>query len=396
MSGQVKVHSRQSHIQSQHKRLFKRPRWRATASFGQDGGPPEVDRALREAWARLGYSLTFRVFNRILNVALAGLFLLLALPVFIVIPVLIRRNDHGPAFYVANRLGRHKKPFKMYKFRSLAPGSDKKIGAEVLTPAHDVMTPFGKFIRDTKIDELPQLLNVLKGDMDLVGPRPQRPEICMKYGETIADYDLRFAVKPGLIGFPQLFLPHTAPKRIQSYFDNRYIRRRAKILQDLGLVLLTIVLVFKQLSLKLFKKVCKNVGGGTLSAQGIAEKRCLKKNRVDVKDATLEVFSGTGETPKDFFTEGELLDIDEGAFRVRLDAPIPAEGVYTFRITVKVGLKTKVKIVRVRCQGEVYTERRRVDPSEAHLRYWVMNYRPLTTVDYFKIEKYFLKKSMAD
>lgn len=396
MTRQVKAHWKQSHERRRHR--FFRDSSRVVRSILEKVGTPapQVNPELMQSWDRMGYSPEFRFFNRALNILLSSMFILLALPLFLIVSILIRCNNDGPVFYLGRRLGRHKKPFVMYKFRSLSPGADKVIGAEVLTPAHDVMTPFGKFIRDTKIDELPQLFNVLKGDMDLVGPRPQRPEICARYGETIPDYDLRFAVKPGLIGYPQVFLPHTAPKRIQSYFDNRYIRREAKVLQDLGLILLTILLVVKKLGLKVYQKATQRATTKGLQVQGIEEKRCLKKNRVDVSDAQLEVFEAEGEKTGNLLTRGELLDIDESAFRVRLDDPIPAEGTYIFRISKKCGQRIRVKIVRVRCYGEVHAERRKVEQSETHRRFWVMNYRPLTTVDYFRIEKYLLRKSMAD
>ena len=142
--------------------------------------------------------------------------IIVAFPAFLLIALLITLQDRGPVFYRGIRLGRHKEPFYMYKFRTMVPDAERMIGAEIfsrsLESGTNILTWSGRFLRETRLDELPQLFNTLKGDMDLLGPRPLRPAVYEKFCSRIKGFDRRFDVRPGLFGFSQLFTPHSSPK----------------------------------------------------------------------------------------------------------------------------------------------------------------------------------------
>src|SRR4030042_5740158 len=164
-----------------------------------------------------GYSKLPFFINSTFNSLLSLVLIIFSLPLMVIIALIVKIKDGGPVLYKGVRLGINKTPFIMYKFRTLSKDADKIIGAELLTAeiasTKKLVTHFGKYLRDTRLDELPQLFNILKGDMDFVGPRPERPEIYENICSHIRNYDRRFAVKPGLIGYAQLFTPPMTPKR---------------------------------------------------------------------------------------------------------------------------------------------------------------------------------------
>lgn len=170
---------------------------------------------------------------------ISALALLMLLPVFIVIPLLIRR-DGGPALFRQTRVGLHGKPFSIYKFRSMVVDSEQLGGHSTL--ANDPrITKIGHFVRKTSIDELPQLLNVLKGDMSLVGPRPNVPGQRSEY--TKEQWELRNSVLPGITGLAQATLRSGATWQQRYDLDATYVRSNSFSL-DLKIVFLTFRQVF--------------------------------------------------------------------------------------------------------------------------------------------------------
>lgn len=130
--------------------------------------------------------------------------LILFSPIMAVTALLIKITSPGPIIFSQERVGLHNKPFKMYKFRSMAVQSVAKEKSQWTTPGDPRVTPVGKFIRKTSIDEMPQLFNVLKGDMSLVGPRPERPFFVEKFKEEIPRYMIKHQVRPGMTGWAQV------------------------------------------------------------------------------------------------------------------------------------------------------------------------------------------------
>ncbi len=125
-------------------------------------------------------------------------------PIMVIVALLIKITSKGPLIYKQERVGLHNKPFKMYKFRSMVVQSEKDEKKCWTTKGDARVTPIGRFIRSTSIDELPQLFNILKGDMSLVGPRPERPFFVEKFKEEIPRYMVKHQVRPGLTGWAQV------------------------------------------------------------------------------------------------------------------------------------------------------------------------------------------------
>ena len=137
-------------------------------------------------------------------------------PVMLITAVLIKLTSPGPLIFTQERVGLHNVPFRMYKFRSMEvqTQSEEKKGWTVKNDPR--VTPVGRFIRKTSIDELPQLFNVLRGDMSLIGPRPERPQFVEKFREEIPRYMVKHQVRPGMTGWAQ----------VNGYWGNTSIRKR--------------------------------------------------------------------------------------------------------------------------------------------------------------------------
>jgi lipopolysaccharide/colanic/teichoic acid biosynthesis glycosyltransferase len=143
-----------------------------------------------------------------LDIVLSALFLLLALPLTIPIALLILATSGRPLFYRGERVGRGGRIFEMLKFRTLKRGAEERLGPylgdELVRRTKAETTPIGGWLRATQLDEIPQLLNVLRGDMSLVGPRPIRPRFFEELAEELPAYWQRLVVRPGLTGFAQV------------------------------------------------------------------------------------------------------------------------------------------------------------------------------------------------
>jgi lipopolysaccharide/colanic/teichoic acid biosynthesis glycosyltransferase len=178
--------------------------------------------------------------NRWWQVLVAGVGLVLLLPVSLVIALLIKATSRGPVLYRGQRVGRNMDPFWIYKFRTLLVDAEARIGARLLTPGDPLYTPVGRFLKRSKLDEIPQLWNVVRGDMNLVGPRPIRPVFLATSLKEIRDYGLRFIVRPGMTGLAQLRGGYFTHPRDKLRYDLLYIANRSMWL-DVKLVLATFV-----------------------------------------------------------------------------------------------------------------------------------------------------------
>lgn len=158
----------------------------------------------------------------------AALFLLiLTAPLILVAMILIRLTSAGPAFYTQARLGRHGKPFTIYKLRTMTHNCESLTGAQWSKPGDTRVTTVGRWLRKSHIDELPQLWNVLRGDMSLVGPRPEREIFIRKLSERVPFYAERLLVPPGITGWAQVMYPYAASieeSRRKLQFDLYYIK----------------------------------------------------------------------------------------------------------------------------------------------------------------------------
>jgi exopolysaccharide biosynthesis polyprenyl glycosylphosphotransferase len=139
-----------------------------------------------------------------MDILLSSLALLLLAPLLLLLAVLVKLTSRGPVFYRQERCGLNGQTFQMLKFRSMRVDAEQQTGAIWAQKDDPRRTPLGAFLRHTSLDELPQLINVLKGDMSLVGPRPERPVFIHQFSRTIPNYNARHSVKAGITGWAQV------------------------------------------------------------------------------------------------------------------------------------------------------------------------------------------------
>jgi lipopolysaccharide/colanic/teichoic acid biosynthesis glycosyltransferase len=166
--------------------------------------------------------------------------LVLALPAMIVAGVLIKITSAGPVLYKQERVGQGGRLFTLYKFRTMIDNAEKQVGPVWASPDDDRVTPVGRILRRMRLDELPQLLNILWGDMSLVGPRPERPFFVERHK---ALQGARLAVKPGLTGLAQVRSYYNLKPAHKVRYDYLYIQNRSLFL-NISILLQTIPVLF--------------------------------------------------------------------------------------------------------------------------------------------------------
>lgn len=175
---------------------------------------------------KLGFNLTNQALDAVINQGFALVFLLILAPLFAFIAIALLATQGREIFYRGPRLGRDRRVFGILKFRTLDTRSARTLTANCILPTDaGIETPLGSFLRSSRLDELPQLLNVLMGDMRFCGPRPVRPEIAAIEERNIPNYAVRFSVKPGLIGPSQAYMSHRTSKRIRARLNNILLSR---------------------------------------------------------------------------------------------------------------------------------------------------------------------------
>ena len=184
-----------------------------------------------------------KVVKRIEDVVIAFILLVLTSPFFLFIAIAIKCTDRGPVFYMQNRLTIGGKVFQIYKFRTMIVDAEKKSGPVKAGERDPRILPVGRFLRATRLDELPQLINILKGDMSLVGPRPERPELAKTITKHIPEFSYRLKVKAGLTGYAQIHGRYCTTSYDKLKLDLTYIRNYS-ILLDLKLILMTPKVLF--------------------------------------------------------------------------------------------------------------------------------------------------------
>ena len=191
-----------------------------------------------------GLSAEQRFFKRIFDIVVSGLMITIFSPIMLIIAILIRAEDKGPVFYRQERLTRDAKVFNIIKFRSMKVDAEK-MGAQ-LSQKHDPrVTKIGRVLRVSHLDELPQLFNVFKGDMSMVGPRPERPQIMREYMENVPEFVYRLKVKGGITGYAQVYGRYNTTPYNKLRLDLIYIQNYSFWL-DIKCFVSTIKVVFRK------------------------------------------------------------------------------------------------------------------------------------------------------
>ncbi len=184
---------------------------------------------------------TYAFAKRVLD-AIAAIIGIIALsPLLLVTAVLVKLTSKGPILYSQVRVGKKGRLFKMYKFRTMKTDAEKETGPVWATENDNRLTPIGGFLRKAHIDEIPQFINILKGEMSLIGPRPERPVFVEKFKEQINGYEKRLAVKPGITGLAQVW--HRYDETVEDVkkklkYDLLYVKKMC-FWADFGIIMRT-------------------------------------------------------------------------------------------------------------------------------------------------------------
>lgn len=195
--------------------------------------------------------------KRLLDIVISAFMLILFAPFMLIIAVCIKIEDGGDIFYRQKRVTMDGKVFEILKFRSMIPDAEKQ-GFKPCTTHDDRITRVGRIIRATRLDETPQLINILKGDMSIVGPRPERVEHVEKYTSELPEFAYRLRVRGGLTGYAQIYGKYNTSAEDKLKMDLMYIERQSLIL-DLQLIFLTIKIMFIPESTEGFKENASGV-----------------------------------------------------------------------------------------------------------------------------------------
>jgi sugar transferase (PEP-CTERM system associated) len=224
----------------------------ATTFYERVAGKIPIEN-LKPSWMvfNSGFSVSKKLLfqKRVLSLIVSSIILLLFSPVILILMALIKLDSKGPVFFRQERVGQGGKTFTLWKFRSMNENAERDSGPVWCAAGDKRVTRIGKLMRRTRLDELPQLFNVLGGDMSLVGPRPERPHFVQQLAETIPFYQLRHVVKPGLTGWAQInygyanSFEHTVEK---LQYDLFYIKNMSWFLDAL--------IVFETMKTVLVKK----------------------------------------------------------------------------------------------------------------------------------------------
>jgi exopolysaccharide biosynthesis polyprenyl glycosylphosphotransferase len=194
-----------------------------------------------------------RICKRLLDLAICIPAAIIAAPIMLGVAIAIKLDDGGPVFYKQARASLDGKVFDILKFRSMIVDAEKAGHSIPATDRDPRITRVGHFIRATRLDELPQLLNIIKGDMSIVGPRPERVEHMEAYGKLIPEFDFRTKVKGGLTGYAQVYGKYNTSPYDKLRLDLMYVENYSLIL-DIKLILMTLRIILTKESTEGFDK----------------------------------------------------------------------------------------------------------------------------------------------
>ena len=333
----------------------------------------------------VAFDVLSKTVDFLFNRSLALFLLILTSPFFLCIGLAIFAATGRPVFFRGRRLGLHKKPFTMYKFRTLLHGAHAVIGSQLLTEKHNLTTALGEFLRNTRLDELPQLFNILKGDMQFFGARPERRDVYQSMCKEIPNYDRRFAVKPGLIGHSQLFTPHNTPKKYRTSIDNQVLKRRPQPFVEILFVSYTAIVSVKKIILTLLKYAHHDLLRSKILRK-YKEKRAFARARPKSAKALIDL--NGNDT---YLYQARVIDINDEALLLYCTQELTNALLRKFKLGIQVhrrygrwGSKTAT------CTGHI-SQTRQMQNGWAY----VIMYEPVTPASLYFVHQYFLKKSLA-
>jgi lipopolysaccharide/colanic/teichoic acid biosynthesis glycosyltransferase len=312
------------------------------SSIFQRTGLPDLSKVLRPPRRRrsiisTGYKVENAALYRAWNVALASLLLIIFAMPLAVIALALWATQGRPIFYRGARLGKDQKPFHIYKFRTLRETAAILTSNQVLPARSGMETPLGGILRECRVDEIPQLLNVLRGEMNIFGPRPVRPELANQIMNAIPDYAGRFTVKPGIVGHVQALMTHRTPKRVRSLYNGYLVRQHACIWKEFIILCLIgwgVVRSMAKMSAAHVQAVNERKFG--------RERR--KARRVKPQQTIVSAIGHDNTVRK-----ATLIDINDEAFAIGTDQPVVG-GQYSFALT-RALRPGRIKIAR--CKGVI-------------------------------------------
>ena len=186
-----------------------------------------------------------RVVKRTMDIVLCAIAMIPAAPIMLLVAAAIKLEDGGPVFFKQKRMTRFGREFEILKFRSMIVDAEKYAGAVLAIGDDPRITKVGKFIRATRLDEIPQILNILKGDMSIVGPRPERKVLADEYCKEIPEFDYRLKVRGGLTGYAQIYGKYSTNAYDKLRLDLMYIENYSLML-DIKLIILTVRIMFSK------------------------------------------------------------------------------------------------------------------------------------------------------
>ncbi len=318
--------------------------------------------------------------GRLFDVVVAGGLLAAALPLIGATAALVLIVDGRPVFYRGERLGLLAKTFTITKFRTLRTGAQREVGGELLNHRHGLKTRCGEFLRETRIDELPQLFHVLRGEMALFGPRPERQEVFEAKCREIPRYVDRFQVKPGLFGYAQILTPHATPKRIRAVIDRRFTDAPPSTGFDLLLLGLTIKSLVGEAAARGVRFV-----GQVWKQRVVKAYRQKRKLRRIEQHGTSVVPSDASGRPNSF----SVIDANDEALLVYGEdiESLQKMDALTLRIPGRRRGRTRIARIRVdRCES------RRLNEGAGA----VIHFQPSSENSAYIIEQYLLHRSIVE
>lgn len=323
---------------------------------------------------RAGYLPARPALYRVWNVTVAGTLIVVLSPVLLIISTALLLTQGRDVIYCGPRLGKGRAPFQMYKFRTLKRGTDRATPPEGLMVKAALTTPLGQYLRATRLDELPQLFNVLKGDMNLMGPRPVRAETATMFAAALPGYEARFAVAPGLVGYTQALMTHDTSKVIRKRFNSLLCRRPVSLHSELIFLARTAFAMMNQVVIELADRL-------NLALLGVRHDR---RQHARVRPRHAPVMIMRGDTPIGW---GYLLDIDPQAFTII--SPIPLSGTDSgFRLICFVGARRRTAT----CIGhsEPALRPRPIGGAWRGDYCYLVRYRPASALSHYIIDRYLL------